>query len=223
MSNRAEHLRKLYLQSGQDSQSSNWMMNERYAGEKRIFGISKKAQRSTRHSGRLEIISSDRLVRLRQLTKVDALELFELIDRNRAHLSQFGDKTASKYPTLESIIASIVRPHDPRRLRFAIRNQQGFIVGSINLTPDQADQHQGEIGYYLGQEFTGQGYVTRAIDTLSDQAINGWGFHTLYGNVVAENVASIRALQRAGYNETGTHIDDQGYTTIELSLSAPIK
>src|SRR5437868_14428116 len=83
----------------------------------------------------LELVSLDGEVILRQYSPADAQEGFSLIDRNRDHLSQFGDETASKYPTLESFQESILHPKNPRRLRFGIRNKEGLLVGSINLTP----------------------------------------------------------------------------------------
>lgn len=95
----------------------------------------------------LEIVSKDGQVTLRQLTLEDVEELFALIDRNRDHLSQFGDDTATKYPTVESVRESIEKPKNPKRMRFAIRNIQGQIVGSINLTSDDDNPERGEVGY----------------------------------------------------------------------------
>ncbi len=55
----------------------------------------------------IEIASSDGEVVLRQFTLEDAEEIFKLIDGNREHLSQFGDDTAGKYPTLDSVRESL--------------------------------------------------------------------------------------------------------------------
>ncbi len=51
-------------------------------------GLEVEKQQTTKP---FEIASSDRQVVLRQYTSEDAEEAFVLIDRNREHLSQFGD------------------------------------------------------------------------------------------------------------------------------------
>lgn len=147
----------------------------------------------------LELISLDGEVILRQYTPADAEEGFALIDRNRDHLSQFGDETAVKYPTLESFQESILRPKNPRRLHFGIRNRDDVLVGSINLTPQQKNRRKGKIGYYQGAEFQGKGYTTRAVETLTDYAFDQGGFEVLYGDVASGNIASERVLMMAGY------------------------
>lgn len=147
----------------------------------------------------LELVSLDGEVILRQYTPTDTKEGFALIDRNREHLSQFGDETAEKYPTLESFQESILRPKNPRRLRFGIRNRDGVLVGSINLTPQARNRQRGEIGYYLGAEFQGKGYTTRAVETLTDYAFDQGGYEVLYGDVASRNIASERVLMMAGY------------------------
>src|SRR5260221_3426993 len=103
----------------------------------------------------LEIQSSDGQIVLRQYTPEDADEVFALIDQNRGYLSQFGDDTSDKYPTLESFRESILSPKKPSRLRFGIRSKDGVIVGSINLTPDDDNPKRAEIGYWLGKESEG--------------------------------------------------------------------
>ena len=111
----------------------------------------------------LEIKSIDGTITLRQYTLKDSKEAFALINRNRMHLSQFGDRTAAKYPTLESFEESIKNNQNVDRLRFGIWDAEGVLVGSINLTPDGDNPKRGEIGYYLGGELQNRGYMTKAV------------------------------------------------------------
>ena len=80
-----------------------------------------------------------------------------------------------------------------------IWNKNGELVGSINLTPQAEDQHLGEVGYYLGEEFQRHGYATRAVETLTDYAFGEGGFHTVFGDVHKRNNASAEVLLGAGY------------------------
>ncbi|OGH24091.1 MAG: hypothetical protein A3B47_04450 [Candidatus Levybacteria bacterium RIFCSPLOWO2_01_FULL_39_24] len=153
----------------------------------------------------IEIASSDGEIVLRQFTLRDSEEIFSLIDRNREHLSQFGDDTADKYPTLQSVRKSIEHPKNPERLRFAIRNKQGQFVGSINLTPYETDSTQGEIGYYLGAEFQGKRYMGKAVEIITNYGFDFLNYKTIYGDIVEGNTASVNVLLKAGYQETGKH------------------
>jgi hypothetical protein len=58
---------------------------------------------------RIEIYGSDGVV-LRQLIPEDSQPYFDLIEYDRAHLSQFDDDTAAKYKTVEDVLESIVNP-----------------------------------------------------------------------------------------------------------------
>jgi len=152
---------------------------------------------------RLEIISTDGTIILKQYALEDAKEAFALIDRNRKHLSQFDDKTADKYPTLESFEESIRNPKNVNRLRFGIWNTNGVLVGSINLTPDADNPKRGEIGYYLGGEFQHNGYMEKATRTLTYYAFNKLNYEELYAKVTIGNETSAKVLKKSGYIESG--------------------
>jgi RimJ/RimL family protein N-acetyltransferase len=164
----------------------------------------------------IEIISADGEITLRQYASDNAKEIFELIDRNRAHLSQFGEGTADKYPTLERMWESIAHPKNPEKLRFEIRNKRDQLVGTINLTPDKNNPTAGETGCYLGEEFQGHGYAGKSLNLLTDYAFDVLGFKTIYAIVDEENIRSLNVLFKAGYRETGRndekiHYEKQKY------------
>ena len=151
----------------------------------------------------LEIVSSDGEVSLRRYAPQDAEAAFDLIDNNREHLSQFGEDTPAKYPTLESLRESILHPRNPNRFRFGLRNRAGILVGTINLTPDESDPQKGEIGYYLGAQFQGHGYMSRAVEAITDYAFKNLGYTSLFGSVAPENTDSIRVLEKNAYTRSG--------------------
>ncbi len=165
--------------------------------------------RNTGSTVPLEILSPNSGVRLVKFSPEDAEEIFALIDANRPHLSQYGDQTAAKYPTLELVLNSIVDPPNPKNLWLAIRNQEGVMVGSIDLTPDELTPDRAEIGYYLGSQFTGQGYMTEAVRLLSAYVSDELGYTDLFAKVHEDNLASARVLERAGYfpvQDRGDHL-----------------
>jgi len=135
---------------------------------------------------------------LRQLTIEDAPAYFNAVDANREHLSQFGDTTAQKYPTLESVQESILNPTNPDKLRLGIWDEDTF-VGSINLTPEE-DGSEAEIGYWLDARHTGKGYATVATRALANYAKNK--FPKVRAEVAEGNEASVRVLERVGFEQT---------------------
>ena len=137
---------------------------------------------------------------LRRLVAEDAVPYFDAIESNRDHLSQFGDMTASKYPTLETVSDSIVEYPDldvdsdnNPRTRMGIWSDEQF-VGFIKLTTTPIGA---EVGYWMDSAFTGMGYATHAVRALTSFAKQ---YHPhVYATAHAENGASRRVLQKAGY------------------------
>jgi len=136
-------------------------------------------------------------ITLRQLTIEDAQAYFAAVEANREHLSQFGDGTSDKYPTLESVEESITNPTNPNRLRMGIWDKATF-VGSINLTPSE-DKTDAEIGYWLDERQTGKGYATIATRAISAYAKGR--FSKIHAEVVEGNEASVEVLKRSGFKE----------------------
>ncbi len=101
-------------------------------------------------------------IQLRQFQPDDATAIFNLIVRNREFLSEFT-KIPEKYPTLEAVSKSIIEPENPDKIRFGIWNSDDELVGSINLTPSKNDKKTAEVGYYLGENFTNNGHILKAL------------------------------------------------------------
>ena len=136
-------------------------------------------------------ITVDGELQLKQYSPEDAQPAFDLIDRNRSHLSNHGEPTGNKYPTKESFLESITHPKNPDKLRFGIWDRD-TLVGSINLIQFNS---VAEIGYYLGKEFTGRQYTVRATKALVQYAFAN-GFDMVFAKVHEENVASRRVLEK---------------------------
>jgi ribosomal-protein-serine acetyltransferase len=143
------------------------------------------------------LISTERPdVVLRQFVPQDAESLFSLIDRNRTHLSQFGDETSAKYPDEKSVLLSITNNPRPDKLRFGVWwNEQ--LTGTANLKPDW-HYPGGYIGYWIGTQYTGKGLATTATRALVDYAFKTLGWHGVLARAHRDNEASHKVLRRAG-------------------------
>ncbi|RJQ15485.1 N-acetyltransferase [Candidatus Woesearchaeota archaeon] len=162
----------------------------------------------------LELVVDEEL-QLKEFRPEDAAAIFNLIDRNRAHLSQHGDDTAQKYPTETVVYESIVHPKNPQRKRFGMWSED-TLVGSINLT---LEGHSAEIGYYLGSEFQGKKYMTRSVRRIVSYGFDELGLKRIYAKVHVQNMASRAVLMAAGFSfitlkgESAIYVQNRNITT----------
>ena len=80
----------------------------------------------------------------------------------------------------------------------------GEVVGGVgfHLGRDIA-RISAEMGYWLGEEFWGQGLATRAVTAVSEWAFDNYKLTRVYAFVFSHNVASIRVLEKSGFEREG--------------------
>ncbi len=86
--------------------------------------------------------------------------------------------------------------------RAIIVNQQ--VVGSIGADVGAFEEYRSaEVGYWLGQTFWGLGYATEALGLLTDIVFSQTNIVRLYAYVYEPNIASMRVLEKCGYQFEG--------------------
>lgn len=141
-------------------------------------------------------------IALRQLVPEDAQAYFNLIDYDRAHMSQFDDDTADKYKTMDDVRESIVNPKSLYRQRFGIWAGDKM-VGSINLDPTRKRDGT-EVGYWIGKEHTGHGYAAKALEAIIPFAFESRPDKGhLFAKVAIGNHASRKTLEKCGFKYSG--------------------
>ncbi|NER79953.1 MAG: GNAT family N-acetyltransferase [Leptolyngbya sp. SIO1D8] len=82
--------------------------------------------------------------------------------------------------------------------------QNDEFVGSVGITPQIGwRQHVAEIGYWIGEAYWGQGITTEALRLMTDDALFSLGYHKLFAPVLGPNKASMRVLEKCGYELEG--------------------
>ena len=95
------------------------------------------------------------------------------------------------------------RACEPEKL-FAIREPGGDLIGAIGITGDlPANAQSSEFGYWLANSYRGRGLMTHAICAFTDHAFQRLGLHRLYATPFPHNIASHRALEKAGFKSEG--------------------
>ena len=84
------------------------------------------------------------------------------------------------------------------------RNSDDKIVGALNLTQIFRKAFQNcYLGYSLGVNFTGKGYMTEAVESVLHHAFENLKLHRVEANVQPHNVASLKVLERCGFTKEG--------------------
>jgi RimJ/RimL family protein N-acetyltransferase len=87
---------------------------------------------------------------------------------------------------------------------FALRAPSGYLIGAIGVVRAlSADAHRAELGYWLAQSYRGRGLMPRVIRTFSDYAFQQLRIHRLFATPLTSNLASHRALEKAGFHREG--------------------
>ena len=80
-----------------------------------------------------------------------------------------------------------------------LRPWEEELVGGCGF---KAEPQGVEIGYWIGRPYWGRGYATAAVELLVEEARRR-GLERLYAEVFAENPASMRVLEKAGFARDG--------------------
>ncbi|MCC6625350.1 MAG: GNAT family N-acetyltransferase [Deltaproteobacteria bacterium] len=79
----------------------------------------------------------------------------------------------------------------------------GSPIGMIGVTPGSAP-HSLEVGYVLGRAWWGKGYTTEAVVAVVDALFALGSIWRVYAPTHADNRASQRVLEKAGFTREGT-------------------
>ncbi len=135
---------------------------------------------------------------LRAWRAVDAAAL--VMHANDERVAQhLGERFPHPYALEDAhaFIAHALHAHAGRALAIEIN---GEACGGIEVRPDEGvERHSAELGFWLGRAYWGEGIVTAAVRLLLPHALRELHLYRLYARVFADNVASMRVLERCGF------------------------
>lgn len=87
---------------------------------------------------------------------------------------------------------------------FAI-DVNGLAIGAAGIIiKDDVYRLNGEVGYWIGQEYWGKGIVTTVVKELTRIAFTEFNLFRVYAEVFETNIASTRVLEKNGYIKEAT-------------------
>jgi [ribosomal protein S5]-alanine N-acetyltransferase len=144
---------------------------------------------------------------LRQPTGPDREEFVALRDRNKRFLQPWEPRPVDgmKFfgPAAFDRLLRSVRSGDACRMLLCLRST-GQIMGAVNLNQIARGPFQScTMGYWIGREFTRQGYMAEAVKLAVAHAFGELGLHRVEANIIPRNEPSRALIQACGFRFEG--------------------
>jgi ribosomal-protein-alanine N-acetyltransferase len=81
-----------------------------------------------------------------------------------------------------------------------VGREAGRLAGTIDIRPQS---HRAEIGYILGREYWGRGYMTEVVRAVTDWVLAQPEIYRLWAVCDVDNIASARVMEKAGMEREG--------------------
>lgn len=148
-------------------------------------------------------ISTNRLS-LREITEQDVDQFFEVF--SNAEVMRYWstpplpDKDAASKQIAE--IQDLIARRQMLKWGVALKDSDQ-LIGSVTLFHPDFTHRRVELGYALGRTYWRQGYMLEALQAVLKYAFETLNFHRLEADVDPRNDASVRTLERLGFQREG--------------------
>ena len=166
----------------------------------------------------LPVLNSDGMP-LRDLTDIDLPAWFErLTDPEAAELA--GDPIAE---SMEDVISGLeyhaIGFRFKESLRWAIvPDNIGESVGTIGFNSFDSTNDSADIGYAIGRSHWNKGIATKAVRIVINYGFEVLGLNRIEAEVLTHNGASIRVLEKLGFERYDPDTTDHKYDPVSCLL-----
>lgn len=143
--------------------------------------------------------------RIRKWELSDAKDLAAALSNRKV---QDNLRDGLPYPYTEQdgkeFISAMLSADENETFAFAI-TVNNMVIGSIGIFR-QGNIHRqtAELGYYIAEEYWGKGIMTEAVKQICEYVFTNSDIIRIYAEPFAYNIASCRALEKAGFQYEGT-------------------
>lgn len=81
--------------------------------------------------------------------------------------------------------------------------QVGEVTAFESSPSSECDGRMAELSYRVDEAYRRRGLATEALKRVSEKLLREEGFAVLFCNCYADNEASLRVMQKAGFTDTG--------------------
>lgn len=135
-----------------------------------------------------------------------AKELFNLVDSNRAYLRRWlpwldhNTQADDSLNFLQNCQASYAAQSQLNTLIYF----QNTLVGTCGFNSINHVNHEADIGYWLGERFSGQGWMTAAVEKIIEVGFTDYGLNRQLIRAMTDNQASRSIAKRLKFTHEGT-------------------
>ena len=139
------------------------------------------------------------VVSLRAIEPED-LELLYRIE-NDVRLWNIGTTNVpySRYVLHDYVANSSGDIYTDRQVRLMIENEQGEVVGIVDIINFDPQHLRAEVGIVIENRYRNRGYASSALRRIAEYSLSILHLHQLYAWVDVENKASLNLFTKAGY------------------------
>lgn len=143
---------------------------------------------------------------IRKWRAEDAEQLAKILSNKKI---QDNLRDGLSYPYTEKdaqdFINSMLESDATKTFAFAIVNKKDQVIGSIGaFRCENIHRQTAEMGYYLAEDYWGQGLGTSAVTQLTDYVFETTDIMRIFAEPFTTNRASCRLLEKCGFQLEGT-------------------
>lgn len=146
-----------------------------------------------------------KIINLRTLRKSDAQSIFENV--NNYKITEYTLNIPFPYKLKDAkdfIKVTEEKLIDKSAIHFGIEDKKSKqIVGMISLTKIDKTNKNAEVGYWLGENYWGKGYMREALDLMLKYGFENLNLEKIYAYVFHPNIKSRKRLEKAGLKQEG--------------------
>lgn len=173
------------------------------------------------------ILRIDETIQLELITENHAQPIFDIVDKNRAHLRTwlpFVDRMQTVEFAQNFVKGVMQRNAAGNEYAFVIV-YEGKVIGRIGVYKIDGQNKIGEIGYWLAEGVQGKGIVTRSCQAIINFCFNELNLNRIEIKCGTENVKSMTIPEKLHFKKEGVLQQAELLydTFIDLNLYALLK
>lgn len=148
---------------------------------------------------------------IRLITKADVSPLFNLINNSRETIGEFlpWALEVKKIEDEVFFVKNALKELEKGTMYPFVIEKNNNVVGMIDLHDIDRRNKHADIGYWLGNEYVGQGIMSQSVKQIELYGFEKLNLHKLTIQVEPDNVKSINVARNAGFRYEGTLEDDK--------------
>jgi ribosomal-protein-alanine N-acetyltransferase len=149
------------------------------------------------------VLETERLI-LRAPSLSDAADV--LVFRGDPIVQKYDEPIIHTVEEAETFINELLDEYGTQEgISWAVKlKAQRIVIGCLGLHQWDQYHRRAEAGYGIAQAYWGQGYGSEALQALLRYGFESLHLNRIYARTIADNYASVRLLERNGFQREGT-------------------